>query len=160
MGDIYFYIPINNVTHTLILGLYNSKKDAENACITYLKYHKNFEKVCSSIKSSFLKHTDEEVTVNSLKKILFCEDTSERDYDRVEFYELIKDTFGLGFTIWPIRQDKDKAKSDIINMIYSHDGWVEVAGKNQLELLISYKFGYTEEYNVDLHKLAQEYPVI
>jgi hypothetical protein len=153
------YIPVNIYNYTIILGIFVTCKEAEDAYIQYLTNHNTFDKFYSAMEKEFKVYFKCKFDVTKLKHILFLDDTfDDTTYDNYsKLNQYASNVHYIGVNIHEISDESQR--DDVISMIISYDGWSDIDGRNQLEHLLSYKFGYSESHYVDLKKLAKTHPL-
>jgi len=161
MSEEYYYIPINHMNNTLILGIFDTTSQAINASVNFLQKRDNFNEIFNKMEKEFNTKFDKPFNLKELKQIIFCGSIfyGESDADE-EIYEELCDFATddlVSITIHAIKYNTENA--NIIDMICSYTNWVNINGRNQLELLLDYKFGNSDAFEVDLDALAKEFPL-
>ena len=160
MDDEEYYIPVSTMNNPLILGIFDTYKEAIDASIIFLQKRDNFKKLFNLIEEEFILRFDKPFNLKEFETILFYGSnpfySGKEDEHYFELNELFEEN-ETSIQIHTIRCNKEQ--NDILETICSYSGWVNVNGSNQLESLIGYKFGYNETFNVNLEALAKEFPI-
>lgn len=133
------FIPINSVVHTLVLGRFDTEKEAKTAYIKYLKYQDNFDIWLKNTSKHYKKSFNKELNEFNLEEILFADDNDEEYNNLQEFWEEIDGVY------FPPNIESEEIANYIPGNYYNWIGDFE--GKNHLEVFIhSLETGIGESY--------------
>jgi len=156
------FIPIQTSYHCIALGIFDTKKEAENAYIKFLTSHKNFNLWFDKLKKEFnMKFVNLQINnIEDLKKIIF-DKSSEDDEELEQFWEK-RNIPMIGDIIHEISNKYSIMVEDAFILASSYS-WssIDINGGNHLSnlmFILAYKFEskFSDDYP---EKMAKLYPI-
>lgn len=155
------YVTVNKYNHTYILGIFDTRKEAEDSYITYLNLQKHSADMAETIMDDMseefeLDFEDKPNTFETLRQYIFGTIDDVDDELNYGIYIDWINEYGIGCDIHYVDWI-----ADLANIINEYNNWILIdnyEGINHLERMLSF-YGYNFEGNPSIEYLADNFPV-